>query len=45
MSVLWFLILYNAWKRGIEISDMAFLMTSILYVGDCILILSRKMKG
>ena len=45
MSVLWFLILYNAWKRGIEISDMAFLMTSIFYVGDCILIMSGKMKG
>ena len=38
MSLLWFMLLFYAWGNGIEISDTVFLMVSIFYIGDCILI-------
>lgn len=37
MSVLWFIILSIAWHTGIKIDDISFLMISIFYIGDCIL--------
>lgn len=42
MSVLWFVFLYYAWSKGLEMSDTVVLMISIFYVGDCILIKKRK---
>jgi len=41
MSVVWFLFLMWVFKQGVEVSEMAFLMIPIFYVGDCILA-SRK---
>lgn len=42
MSVVWFIILFLAWKNGIEIDDMSFLMIAIFYVGDCVFMRSRR---
>lgn len=38
MSIVWFIILFYAYGNGIEITDMEFMMCSIFYIGDCILI-------
>ena len=38
MSIVYFIILVYAWSNGIEITDMEFMMCSIFYIGDCILI-------
>lgn len=41
MSVIWFLFLAWVYQQGIEVSEIAFLLVGIFYVGDCVLI-SRK---
>lgn len=42
MSAVWFIILFYAHGRGVEIDDIMFLMIAIFYVGDCILIHNRR---
>lgn len=37
MSILWFIILSIAWSNGIKIDNISFMMISIFYIGDCIL--------
>lgn len=42
MSVLWFIMILLAFKNGIKIDDISFLILAIFYVGDCILVRNRK---
>lgn len=42
MSAVWFIILFYAHGRGVEIDDIMFLMIAIFYVGDCILMRNRR---
>ena len=37
MSIIWFLLLSNAYVNGIKITEVPILMISIFYIGDCIL--------
>lgn len=46
MSVVWFIFLVWLYGKGAEITEDAFIMISILYIGDCVLMsgseISRK---
>lgn len=44
MSLIWLFVLYKCYEAGMEISDISFFMTSILYVGDCILMKGKQVK-
>ena len=44
MSVLWFIMILLAFKNGIKIDDISFLILAIFYVGDCILVRNRKVN-
>lgn len=37
MSVVWFLFLFWIYNKGIEVSEIAFLIVGIFYIGDCVL--------
>ena len=42
MSLIWFLFLAWIYQQGIEVSEVAFLMIAIFYIGDCVLLSDRK---
>lgn len=42
MSIIWFLFLFFMYRNGINVSDIAFLLVGIFYIGDCILISRKK---
>lgn len=42
MSIIMFLIVLNAYGKGISIPNLYALVVAILYVGDCILISQKK---
>lgn len=42
MSVLWFIFIVIELFKGIDISDMNFMMIGLFYIGDCILLTNRR---
>ncbi len=44
MCILWFIFLSYLHRKGIEITEIAFLMIGLFYIGDCILIKGKGEK-
>lgn len=42
MSLVWFLLLSWMHQNSIEVTELAFVMIAIFYIGDCILYTGQK---
>lgn len=42
MSILWFMFIMFCYGGGAKVTDLNLLMIPIFYVGDCILLTSRR---
>lgn len=44
MSIIWFLFLAWVYQQGVEISEIVFMMISIFYIGDCVLLKNMNVR-
>lgn len=44
MSLVWFLLLAWMYQNGTEVTELAFIMISIFYIGDCIIYTGKKIR-
>ncbi len=42
MSILWFMFMMFCYGNGVKVTDINLLMVPVFYIGDCILLTSKR---